>query len=201
MAPTYVRFDGEIYGFGTASGDRFVVGRWLESPLGAFADVMHESSTGVRTLHAPDDDVAELIRGTYEFDGCRIGAVRADRVGDALTLETDDLSIVVGVGARTGIGRLLRMVPAPLARSRRWAGLVDPVVRIVFDGVRTKGTAGNGRVEWYGATDQHRILHASAVLDGTDLGELADVWPPVRFGFSSTPRQPSVAAVSTTIRL
>ena len=67
-------------------------------------------------------------------------------------------------------------------------------------GVRTRGTAGNDRREWYGATDQHRLDGVSATLGGVDLGALADVWPPVRFGFSSTPRTPSIVTVTTTIR-
>jgi len=40
-------FTGEICGFGTTSGDRFVVGRWVDSPLGAFTDVMHEAGAKV----------------------------------------------------------------------------------------------------------------------------------------------------------
>jgi len=36
-------------------------------------------------------------------------------------------------------------------------------------------------------------------LDGVDLGELALVDPPCRFGFSSTPRSPSVTSVVTTV--
>lgn len=201
MAATLLRFDGEIYGFGTASGDRFVVGRWLRSPLGAFTDVMHESPDGHRTLHAPDDAVADLVRSTYEFDEVRIEPVEAVRSGDELTVRAGDLTAVLTVGARTPVGRLLRLVPPPVARSRWWATIVDPVARLVFDGVRTRGSAGNGRVEWYGATDQHRLRAASVERAGRGLGELADVWPPVRFGFSSTPRSPSVASVTTTIRV
>ena len=66
--------------------------------------------------------------------------------------------------------------------------------------MRTRGTAGNGRHEWYGATDQHRLTAVRASLGDADLGALADVWPPVRFGFSSTPRSPGIVAVTTTIR-
>jgi len=201
VTATYQRFDGEIFGLGTSSGDRFVVGRWVASPLGPFADVMHESADGHRRLLAPDDEVAELVRSTYEFDEVRIGPVRIDRSTDGMTVRADDLAIDVAVGRRTPVGRLLRLVPAPVARSRWWATLVGPFARLVFDGVRTRGSAGNGRVEWYGATDQHRIVRATVRRDGVDLGGLADVWPPVRFGFSSTPRAPSVASVRTTIRL
>jgi hypothetical protein len=37
------------------------------------------------------------------------------------------------------------------------------------------------------------------MLDGLPLGTLSDVWPPVTFGFSSTPRAPGIVAVTTTI--
>jgi hypothetical protein len=68
-------------------------------------------------------------------------------------------------------------------------------------GVRTVGTAGNGRREWYGATDTRRVDAMSGTFEGQDLGRLADVDPPCRFGFSSTPRRPSVTSVVTTVEL
>jgi hypothetical protein len=198
---THLRFDGEIVGFGTTTGHRFVVGRWTASPLGSFADVMHEAPDGHRTLFAPDPAVADLVGSTYAFDDVRVGPVVAERSAEALAVTAADLSIAVGIGTRTSIGRLLRLVPGPVARSRWWATVVDPVARLVLDGVRTRGSAGNGRVEWYGATDQRRLTRAAATLEDRALGELADVWPPVRFGFSSTPRSPSATSVTTTIRL
>jgi hypothetical protein len=36
-------------------------------------------------------------------------------------------------------------------------------------------------------------------FDGADLGRLAAVDPPCSFGFSSTPRRPSVTEVVTTV--
>jgi len=36
-------------------------------------------------------------------------------------------------------------------------------------------------------------------FDDVDLGELRPVVPPCRFGFSSTPRRPSVTSVVTTV--
>ena len=51
--------------------------------------------------------------------------------------------------------------------------------------------------------DPEVAARAIASLEGTrrgrDLGALAPVDPPCRFGFSSTPRRPSVASVVTTI--
>ncbi|MGW0857195.1 hypothetical protein ACWD3D_18320, partial [Streptomyces sp. NPDC002690] len=69
----------------------------------------------------------------------------------------------------------------------------------LLPGVRTLGTAGPGRREWYGARDQHRVLSVSASLGGTDLGGLAPVDPPVTFGFGSAPRGPSVVRITSTV--
>ena len=199
---TYQRFDGEIYGFGTATGDRFVVGRWLVSPLGAFADVMHEPPAGHRTLHAPNDAVADLVRSTYEFDEVRVGPVGVERSSRRLTVDVDGLAIVIEVGRRTRLGGVLRLVPGGVARSRAWATINDPVVRLVLDDVRTRGSAGNGRTDGMVRRDGSTPLTRVTVhLAGRGLGDLADVWPPVRFGFSSAPRIPSVTAVTTTIRM
>ncbi|MGW4006247.1 hypothetical protein ACWEGM_31365, partial [Streptomyces nigra] len=41
----------------------------------------------------------------------------------------------------------------------------------------------------------------SATFEGRDLGALAPVEPPVRFGFGSVPRRPAVTRVTTTVEL
>lgn len=99
------------------------------------------------------------------------------------------------------VGHLLRLVPRPVATSPRWAAAVDPVVRVLLPGVRTAGTAGRGRREWYGATDLHRIIELTGSLDGQPLGALLPVDPPPRFGFSSTPRTPSLTTVVSTVEV
>lgn len=194
------RFQGEIWGFGTTSGHRVVIGRWPESPFGPFADVMHEAPDGTRTLLAPTTRIAEFVEGTYAFDCVRIVPIITERSSAGLRLEAGDLSVDVVTGTRTAIGWALHAMPTPLASSRWWCTLIDPVARVAMRGVRTSGTAGNGRHEWYGVTDQHRLTSVRATLGDDDLGALSDVWPPVRFGFSSAPRTPGMVAVTTTIR-
>jgi hypothetical protein len=193
------RFRGEIAAFGTAAGHRIVVGRWPASPFGPFADVMHEAPDGTRSLLAPTDEVAGFVAATYRFDRVVVLPVAAERSPRQLRIAAGDLWAEIAVGNRTPLGWALRAVPPAVARSRWWCGLVDPVARRVLPGVRTRGTAGNGRREWYGAADQRRIVAVRAALDGRDLGALADVWPPVRFGFGSAPRRPSVVALTTTV--
>ena len=189
------RFRGHIAGVGTTSGVRVVVGRWDESPYGAFADVMVETAAGHRVLLAPTQEVADFVASTYTFDEVRIEPIALDD----WVLSSASLTLELEVGARTGLGRLLRLVPPKLAESPAWCTVTDPVARVVLRGVRTRGTAGNGRREWYGATDVHAITAATGSFDGADLGTLTPVTPAPRFGFSSTPKRPSVTAVVTTV--
>ena len=189
------RFRGHIAGVGTASGVRVVVGRWDVSPYGAFVDVMVETADGHRVLLAPTQEVAEFVASTYTFDEVRVEPIAVN----GWALSSPSLSIELEVGGRTGLGRLLRLVPPRLAESPAWCTVTDPVARIVMPGVRTRGTAGNGRREWYGATDVHEVVAVRGAFDGADLGRLTAVEPPPQFGFSSTPRRPSVTAVVTTV--
>jgi hypothetical protein len=189
------RYRGAIAGVGTTSGVRVVVGRWDESPYGAFVDVMIETAAGHRMLLAPTREVADFVASTYTFDEVRIEPITLD----GWALGCASLTLELEVGDRTGLGRLLRIVPARVAESPAWCTLTDPVARVVLRGVRTRGSAGNGRREWYGATDVHAVTAAAGSFDGADLGALAPVWPAPRFGFSSTPKRPSVTTVVTTV--
>lgn len=194
------RFDGFIAGLGTVSGLRAVVGHWPRSPFGGFTDVMVEGADGHRVLIAPDLRVAEFVAGTYVFDEVRIEPVAARVDGTRWSVEAASLTAAFAVGGRPLLGALLRAVPRPLATHPRWIGAVDAVARRVLPGVRTRGSAARGREEYYGALDLHRITGASVRFDGADAGTLAPVDPPVRFGFGSTPRAPSLTRVVTLVR-
>ncbi|GAA1906242.1 hypothetical protein [Lapillicoccus jejuensis] len=197
------RFHGRIAGVGTTSGTRLVVGHWRRTPLGPFSDVMLESAAGHRVLLAPSDAVVGVVEATYVFDEVRREPVEVDTGpgpdGERWRVTSPSLELTFDVGGRAALGVLLRLVPEALATSPRWAEVVDPVARVVLRGVRTRGVARPGRREWYGATDLHRVRSAYGRFDGQDLGALAPVDPPCRFGFSSTPRTPSVTSVVTTI--
>lgn len=212
---------------GSTSGVRVVLGWWHQSPFGAFADAMVERPDGHRILLAPTHQVADFVSATYVFDEVRIEAVtieawvgtsfpasesrresrdraRAAREGSSRRgatwqVDSPSLHLELTVGERTGVGRLLRLVPRGLATSPLWTTAIDPVARVAMRGVRTRGVARAGRREYYGAVDSHAVAAASGRLDGIPLGDLAPVDPPCRFGFSSTPRRPSVTDVVTTI--
>ncbi|MEV7394599.1 hypothetical protein [Streptomyces sp. NPDC091215] len=196
-----LRFDGWIVGLGTASGTRVVLGHWFRSPFGPFSDVMVERRDGERVLFAPDRRMAEFVSGTYDFDAVRVVPVGVAVVADTWTVAAGPLRLRFVTGRRTPLGYLLRAVPGPLARRPAWCVITDVAARVLLPGVRTCGSAGRGRKEWYGARDLFTIRELSGDYDGADLGGLAPVEPPVRFGFGSVPRRPALTRVTTTVEV
>ena len=134
----------------------------------------------------------------YEFDELVVAPVATERVSGFLRFTGGPLVADVVVGRRDALGSPAA-VPRRLATSPPWAAAIDPLARVLLPGVRTRGTTAGGD-EFYAATDRHRLTTVARAWDGVDLGGLADVDPPVRFGFSSTPRRPSIVAVTTTVR-
>lgn len=221
-----MQFRGEIAGAGSTSGVRLVVGRWRASPYGGFADVMIERPDGHRVLLAPDQRIADFVAATYTFDEIRVGSVsvahrespspgsvgsgtvgalpddrvRARPIGrPTWSISGPGLGLEMTIGPRTSLGRALRLVPRALAEVPTWTLITDPIARVGMRGVRTRGTARAGRREYYGATGIRSILALSGAFDGVPLGSLAPVDPPCAFGFSSTPRRPTLTSVVTTI--
>ena len=194
------RFDGWILGTGTTSGTRLVVGHWPRSPLGAVSDVMVERADGHRVLLAQTPQLADFVAATYTFDAVHVVDVAVRRAADRWTVQAGPLALQVRVGRRPALGWLLRAVPPPLARTPAWVGLLDRPAQLLT-GLHTRGSAGNGRTEWYGVQDLHALVSATASWDGAPLGDLAPVDPPVRFGFGSVPPRPSVVRVTTTVEV
>ncbi|MFI7320684.1 hypothetical protein [Streptomyces venezuelae] len=182
---------------------RLVVGHWPVSPMGPFADVMVEHADGHRVLLAPSLRVAEFVAATYRFDDIVIWPVTVEsgRGREEWTVTAGPLRLAFRPGRSTALGRLLRLVPGRLASSPGWAALCDVPARLLMPGVRTRGSAGGGRREWYAARDLRTIASARASWDGRDLGALTAVEPPVRFGFGSVPPKPSLTRVVTTVEL
>ena len=92
-------------------------------------------------------------------------------------------------------------MPPRLATAPAWLRAIDPVASRLITGVRTAGSAGNGRREYYGVRRTRRIAAVDGRFRGVDLGGLAPLDPPVRFGFSSAPAAPQMVSVTTTIDL
>jgi hypothetical protein len=200
MDQVRVRFDGWIAGLGTTGGTRLVVGHWPGSPFGPVTDVMIERPDGHRLLLAVTAELAGFVAETYTFDEVRVVPITVDRSPSAWTVTAGPLRLEFTTGGRGVLGRLLHAVPTALAQHLLWVRLLDRPARLLR-GVRTHGSAGNGRREWYAVRDLHRITTATATFDGAVLGGLAPVDPPVRFGFGSAPRSPALVRITTTVEL
>ncbi len=192
-------FTGHIAGVGTTSGTRLVLGMWDDSPLGSFADAMIELPDGHRILVAPRRDVADFVAATYSFDEVVVAPVRVTQ-GDRWLVTSHDLSVTFAPGRQMWMSPLLRAVPPAVRRTPGWARFCNPIASRVMPGVQTYGTAGSGRDEWYAARHVRSIVTASARWRGQDLGDLAPLTPPVRFGFASAPARPSLTALTSYVR-
>ncbi|MEU2850149.1 hypothetical protein ACFZB6_06375 [Streptomyces syringium] len=196
---TRLRFDGWIAGAGTASGTRMVLGHWERSPFGAFSDVMVEHGDGTRLLLAPTEQTADFISSTYAFDGVHIHPVAVAQAVTHWSVTAGPLVWHFTTGARGALGQLLRSVPATAATHPLWIRCADLPARLL--GLRTHGSVQAGRRQFYGARDLLPVTESEARWQGADLGRIAAVEPPVRFGSASVPRRPALVRVSTTVEL
>jgi hypothetical protein len=162
-------------------------------------DVMAEDPTGHRTLYAPTAQLAAFLTAAYRFDDVQVVPCSARLAGPCWTVQAGPLQLSFTIGRRTLVGWPLRLVPARLARTTWWVGLLDLPARWLLPGVRTRGRTRDQRRQWYGAHDLHAIVAADATLAGRELGALRAVHPPVGFGFGSVPRRPSLVHLTTII--
>jgi hypothetical protein len=118
---------------------------------------MVETAAGHRVLIAPTRDVADFVAATYTFDEVRAEDIAVTGPDMVWQVTSRSLSLTLGVGERTLVGRMLSLVPERVATHPAWASAADPFSRVVLRGVRTRGAAGPGRREWYGATDVRAV--------------------------------------------
>jgi hypothetical protein len=194
-------FDGHIMGASFASGDRVVVGRWWESPFGAFADVMWCRPNGSRALFAPSEPVRDFIDRHYTFEESLVMPVRVEREDDVVHVDAGPVTLALGLLPRALGGKLVRLRPRWLRTRRAWIAVEDRVARPIVGrwlgagpGVRTHGRTRAGVREWYAI---HDLLPATAWarIDGHDAGEVA-ACPPAGFGFSEFTSGPALVRVT-----
>ena len=170
-----------------------------KSPYGVVTDAMVEAPTGHRTLYAPTPQLARFLTAAYRFHDVQVATCNARHSGRCWRVQAGPLQLSFTIGRRTLLGWLLWVMPARLARTLWWVGLLDLAARRLLPGVRTCGRTRDGHRQWYGAQDVYPIIAASAALDGVDLGAPRAVHPPVGFGFGSVPSQPSLVHLTTMI--
>ena len=146
-----------------ASGDRFFIGYWDDTPLGPFTDVMWARPDGTKVLLVPDRSVADFITAVYSFDRVQIASVQA--TGGDRFIEVN--AGPVEVQLRAGVGYRIPFPRPPWMT--RW--IEGPIARLAF-GVDAYTVTPLGVRRWY-RTDEHRPITAGwATIDNHDLGPL-----------------------------
>ena len=161
--------------------------------MGAFTDVMLQTADDERVLLAPDDTIADFVSSTYTFDRVELGACprlywTRDSSRSRPKASTPG-SASAALRRSTGCCGWFR---GGWRLHRAGCGSIDPVAARVVPGVHTYGTAGNGRVEYYGVRRSRRITAIDGHYRGVPFGGLAPLRPPVNFGFSSAPASPQI---------
>lgn len=180
--------DGVIANVGFSSGHRFVVGRWVQSPVGPMNDVMWAQPDGVRVLLVNRSQAGDFITAIYRFDAVQVVPLTCCMDDGVMDVTAGDLRLTMRTGRRW---------PIPLGRVRRTAVSrpVEGLLARLLLGVRTSGVSPTGVWEWYRADEYRRVVAANASLAGRDLGRLSRFQEPARFGFSEPPRRPSIVRV------
>ncbi len=177
---------GAIAGFGFSSGNRVVVGDWVESPIGPFCDVMWAEPDDHRTLITNSEGAAAFITAIYEFDSTLVEPnLVVDRRSDRLRVSWPAGELDLRVG------RALPMPPRPSWFTEK---IEKPIAQAML-GVVTSGVSPTGVKEVYRAERIRRITGGWGVVAGRDLGELGPPLPASNFGFSEPPPFPSVTEV------
>lgn len=173
---------GFVTSAGFASGDRFVVGHWVDGPLGPMNDIMWARPDGSRVLIADSERTAKFVCAIYSYDEVVVRRIECTRTRRTMTVfVVDELELSFE----------LRRVPLPIFVPRRplWftRWLERPVCRLVFPRVRTYGVHANGVHQWYQASWVRLVRHSQARHRGVDLGRWRGIRERVGFGFSEPP--------------
>ncbi len=192
-----LRLEGRIAGVGFSSGHRFVAGLWERGPLGPMVDVMWARPDGSRTLLASSPEVAQFVGGVYRFEETFVVPVELHQDDRTIDLHAGPLRLTLQTNRPM---KAFSLRPRRLRRSTRWVRVEDALLRPLAGplllkgggGVRLYGRSPSGVREWYCIDSYRRVQAASGTLHREELGSLAPLDPPARFGFSEFPRRPAV---------
>lgn len=181
---------GSITSVGFASGDRFVIGDWPKSPIGAFADLMWAKPDGSRVLLG-ESEVSEYVTAVYPFNETFDHKVVTATNGRNYSVRSGTLELELTFGAV-----LFGLPPRP-----RWfTATVENWFSRRLLAVDTYGTSPTGVLEWYQTRTVRRIVAGTAIFNGTNLGSLTHVRRPLNFGFTDPPRWPTKVGLKVTLR-
>jgi len=186
-----VRIKGTISSVGFSDGNRFVVGHWTHSPIGAFADLMWGTPEGKKILLTTNERVSNFVSAIYDFDETRIGELEIESDGRSIFVSGFGLEINLFGGSIRGF-----IPPRPLSFTRF---IENPFASLLM-GVQTFGTSSRGVTEWYQARKWRWVTSGETILDGRSLGSPSPFAKPLGVGFSEPPRKSAIVDLQVTIR-
>ena len=183
-------FQGRITSSGFQTGDRIVVGAWNSSPFGNFTDIMWAKPDGTRVLIAPTQEIADYVTAMYSFDEVVLEEIVSKEEGRSLSVECKSMDLQFSWN---------RGFVIPFKRSLLFIATVELFFARLFFSTRTYGLTRNNRREWYAIDRVSNLSHASARIEGNNVGDMATMNPPCKFGFSEAPKKPASCEVRTHI--
>ncbi|MCY3968286.1 MAG: hypothetical protein OXF21_06960 [bacterium] len=174
---------GSITSVGFVSGHRFVIGHWLHSPIGPFADIMWAKPDGSRVLVC-EPKAAEYVTSVYPFSEVQHKQVDIQTTDyQAADLQTERSSRPkYPQNRRKFRARVLQVTAGSLSlevklnryfiwfppRPRWVTQTLENRLSQVLLGVKTYGTSPTGVSEWYRSKVLRCVFVASASIDGGD---------------------------------
>ena len=183
-------FRGRITSSGFESGDSLVIGDWLESPLGAFTNIMWSKPDGNRVLLSPSPQHADFVSSLYDFDEVLVTDIIVNRKRKTISIKTDHLQVSMSWGVS---------FPLPIPRPLWFISSIENIFGKIFFGSSTYGIARDGSREWYSIRGISRVFHAVAKTPYSNFGKIGKTSFSKPFGFSSPPKTPTSMKVNSHI--
>jgi len=183
-------FRGRITSSGFESGDSLVIGDWIESPLGAFTNIMWSKPDGTRVLISPSPDHANFVSSLYDFDEVVVTEIIVKRKMKMVSIKTDYIEASMSWGV---------LFPLPIPRPLWFISSIENIFGKTFFGSSTYGIARDGSREWYSIRGISRVFNAEAKAPDSDFGKIAKTSFSKPFGFSSPPKTPTSIIVNSYI--
>src|SRR5262245_41764968 len=89
---------GVVSSVGFESGDRFVIGHWLSSPIGPFTDRRWATADRARHLRVPSLRALAFVSGIYAFDTGEVAPFTATVTGASVAVEAGDIEVALQGG-------------------------------------------------------------------------------------------------------
>ncbi len=184
-------FEGRITSCGFSSGDRIVIGTWINTPFGSFSDIMWAKPDGTKVLIAPNQKIANYISSLYDFDIIKIEKLDIESDENMMKIETKNLNCHFEWSR--GVSFLIKKRPLWFVAS------IEYFFGWLIFGTKTYGKTKNGKKEWYAVDRLSRLTLADVEFNGKNLGGQTKFHPKANFGFSDPPKMPCSALVRSHI--